>query len=245
MKVRKNSENPDIKVFCDFDGTIALEDVGNEFFKVFGKFEPYNTELVNGSLQIKDYYKKAFSSLKKDLNDEEIIRFIRSQQIDPNVKKFFEFCQQKNIRVYIISDGFDFYIRPLLKLNGFNEIEIFCNSMIRSDDGSFVPVFPLATESCNCFCASCKRNAMLQLAAENTVSVFIGDGNSDYCVAEHSDIIFAKKELAAYCNLKKIPHYPYSNFFDIYRLFNTVILKNKLKKRYQAELLRKKAFEIE
>jgi len=245
LKVRKNKEKPQIKVFCDFDGTIAYDDVGNEFFKEYGKFEPYYTELVNGKINIKEYYYATCKSLKIDLNEEESLQFIRTRQIDPNFKKFYEYCRQNDYQFFIISDGFDFYIRPILELYGINEVEIFCNTIVKGNDGSFLPVFPLASESCNCSCASCKRNAMLNRIDENSLSVFVGDGMSDYCVAEHSDIIFAKKELAAYCNLKKIPHYPYSNFFDIYRLFNSLITKNKINKRYQAELLRKKAFETE
>jgi hypothetical protein len=107
------------------------------------------------------------------------------------------------------------------------------------------PIFPGATESCKCFCASCKRNSVINQTNEDEIIVFIGDGYSDFCAAEHSDIIFAKKNLAAYCNENKLPHYPFNTFFDVKRLLSDAIKTHKLKKRNQAEMNRKKAFETE
>ncbi|MDQ1265330.1 MAG: 2-hydroxy-3-keto-5-methylthiopentenyl-phosphate phosphatase, partial [Bacteroidota bacterium] len=75
-----------------------------------------------------------------------------------------------------------------------------------------------------------------------TIITFIGDGYSDFCAAEHSDIIFAKKSLAANCNKNKLPHYPYSNFFDVSRIFRDIIPKGKIKARNQARQLRNRAF---
>ncbi len=232
----------DISVFCDFDGTVAVNDVGNEFFKRFGEFEPFHTELINGDISIKNYYNKVIESLKIGLTSDEIENFALENAIDPYFLKFFEFCFSKNIDVTIVSDGFDVYIKPILKKNKLENLKIFCNLLFADVQGRIKPVFPLADESCNCNSASCKRNAMLSCLDENTISVFVGDGFSDYCIAEHADVVFAKKNLAAYCNEKRIPHYPFSNFFDVYRILSNAIVKNKIKKRHQAELLRRKAF---
>jgi 2-hydroxy-3-keto-5-methylthiopentenyl-1-phosphate phosphatase len=94
-------------------------------------------------------------------------------------------------------------------------------------------------------CASCKRNSILSNTDDDTVVIYIGDDYSDFCGAEHSDIVFAKKNLAAYCNENKIPHYPYSNFFDILRITKDIINKKKYKFRHQARIKRKQAFEAE
>lgn len=32
-------KKPEIKIFCDFDGTIAMEDIGNLFYREFGDAE--------------------------------------------------------------------------------------------------------------------------------------------------------------------------------------------------------------
>jgi len=57
--------------------------------------------------------------------------------------------------------------------------------------------------------------------------------------------VFAKKNLAAYCNANKIPHHPFKNFFDVKKILNDLILKKKVKKRNIASIKRKNAFEAE
>ena len=166
-------------------------------------------------------------------------------ETDPYFKNFCEFCRSKDIPVAVLSDGFDAYIEPILKKEGLGWIPVYCNKLVFNGSGKCKPVFPYASESCECKCASCKRNSMLVNSGPGTVIVYIGDGYSDFCAASHADIVFAKKTLAAYCNENRIPHYPFSTFFDVQKILNEIIDKNKIRVRHQAFLARKKAFEIE
>jgi 2-hydroxy-3-keto-5-methylthiopentenyl-1-phosphate phosphatase len=231
-------------IFTDFDGTITIKDIGDELFKEFGLFEPYNTQLRNGILKIEDYWKILCSGLKKGINEKIITEYAGNFEIDPYFKKFTDYCRDNSIPLAVVSDGFDSYINPVMKKIGAEWIPVHCNKMI-FENGNITPYYPMANESCNCPCASCKRNIILSEVPEDAIITFIGDGYSDYCAAEHTDIIFAKKELAAYCNEKKLPHYPFSSFFDIYKIITEIIPKKKLKQRNQAKQLRKKAYEIE
>jgi 2-hydroxy-3-keto-5-methylthiopentenyl-1-phosphate phosphatase len=234
----------DLYIFSDFDGTITFKDIGDELFRVFGKFEPFITQLLSGEINIRKYWKLVCSELRSDVTEAKIKEFALTFEIDPNFKKFALFCKENSFNLTVISDGFDIYIQPVLESIGLDWLPIFCNRMIFRNNKA-VPHFPFASESCKCLCASCKRNSILSVVPENGVIVFIGDGFSDYCAAEHSDIIFAKDRLAAYCNENKIPHYPFSTFFDVQRILSDVITKKKYKIRNQARLLRKKAFEVE
>lgn len=233
-----------INVFVDFDGTITSKDIGDEIFKEFGQFEPYHKQLVNGELKIKDYWQKVCSTIRENVSPDMIIDYAIQSEIDPYFKKFANYCKDQNIPITIISDGFDLYINPILSNSELDWIKVYSNKLI-NNNGKFIPYFPMASESCNCLSASCKRNEVLTQTDDDTLIIFIGDGYSDYCVAEHSDIIFAKKNLAAYCNKNRIPHYPFSSFFDVYRIFTSVLPKKTLRFRHQAKLLRKKSFEIE
>ena len=55
----------------------------------------------------------------------------------------------------------------------------------------------------------------------------------------------AKNQLATYCNKNKIPHHPFRSFFDIRRIIEMLIKNKKMKKRNQAFLKYKSAFEAE
>ncbi len=238
-------EKLEIAVFCDFDGTVTKLDIGDELFKNFGEFEPYHTDLRNGRLNIRDYWKILCSSLRHDVDKEKLESFASEIEVDPYFEQFVRFCNNNSIPVAILSDGFDVYIEPVLRKLGLEEMKVFCNKMIFNGKSAIVPNYKYASESCECLCASCKRNAMLEYVDDETIIVFAGDDYSDFCAAEHSDIVFAKKKLAAWCNEKRIPHYPYSNFFDVMRILKKLIEGKKLKIRHQAKIKRMKAFETE
>lgn len=230
-------------IYSDFDGTITLQDVSDELFKKYGDFDLYQSKLRNNEINIKDYWYQFCKYLSGKVTKKDIVDFVQKFEIDPHFNLFYKFCKNNEIKFCIISDGFIEYIEPILDKYGISEIKVFANKL--EFNNIVEPIFPFASESCNCNCASCKRNIILTHSAPEEIIIYIGDGYSDYCAAQHSDIVFAKKNLAAFCNSNKIPHYPFKNFFEIYNTLHKIILNKKLKKRRQAELMRKKAFEIE
>lgn len=233
-----------ISVFVDFDGTVTKKDIGDKLFIDYGDFQPWHSMLVDGEIDIRTYWYKVIASLDKDLTLKKIAEYALQFDVDPYFKQFVAYCREMNYSLRIVSDGFDAYIKPIMQHLELDDVPLSINKLCKNENG-FYPEFPGASESCNCLSASCKRNAILVNSAPDDIIVFIGDGYSDYCAAEHSDIVFAKKHLAAYCNEHRIPHYPWSTFFDVYRLMRDILKKNKFRRRHQAFLKRKKAFEIE
>lgn len=235
-----------ILIFTDFDGTITKRDIGDELFKKFSEFEPHHSQLLSGELSIYDYWHIVCSKISDNIGFEDISSFAVEEEIDHYFLVFAEYCYSVSLPLTIISDGFDAYIKPITQKHGLQNIPLFCNKLIKQKNGKYEPQFPLASESCNCMCASCKRNAILTNTDIDDIIIYIGDGISDRCVAEHSDVVFAKKNLAAYCNEKRIPHYPFKSFFDVIQILKKLLTnKIRLKQRHQAYLLRKNAFETE
>jgi len=233
-----------ISIFIDFDGTISQQNVGDEIFKKFGLFEPYNSDLKNKKLNIYDYWKILWSSLPKDFDDTVLNQYLDSIEIDPYFKDFVEYANSNNFPITILSDGFDLYIKRILNNNGLSGLKFYSNT-VEKDNGSYIPIFNSASESCSCFSASCKRNHLLNNSQEEDILVYIGDGYSDFCCVRYADIIFAKKSLAKFCNEERIPHYPYKSFFDIKRTMKDFIAKNKYKKRNISKMNAKRAYEWE
>ena len=89
--------NKQIYVFCDFDGTVTLKDLGDELFKVYGKFEPYNTQLKNGEISIYQYWQVLCASLAPNFNREIIQKFTGNYQVDPYFYEFTELCKINKI----------------------------------------------------------------------------------------------------------------------------------------------------
>lgn len=236
-----NNLKKQIYVFCDFDGTITLKDIGDEIFIKYGKFEPYNSQLKNREISIHQYWQILCDSLSPEFNNETILDYIKDVEIDAYFFQFVKFCEENSIKLKIVSDGFADYIKPILNKFKLDYLDLSSNYF--DYENGIKPVFPGSSESCNCFSASCKRNSILKNVSDDDFIVYIGDGYSDFCPAEHSDVIFAKKNLAKYCTENKIPHYHFHSFFDIIKIFKDIILtKGKLKHRRQAELKRMEAY---
>lgn len=237
-------KNKTICVFTDFDGTITKKDLGDEVFKEFGKFQPYHDLLKSGKMSISEYWSTVCSELRPEITPADIHQYADECDYDANFKAFADFCAERDIHFSVISDGFDIYIHRVLARAGVPDLPVHSNRMHYVDD-KFIPEFPGACESCTCLCASCKRNALLVNAPPDAITVFIGDGYSDFCAAEHADIIFAKKDLAAYCNKNRIPHFPFNTFFEVRQILKKLIDENKIRTRHQAHLKRVNAFETE
>lgn len=234
-----------IYVFTDFDGTITKLDIGDELFIEFGTIEPYHSQLKSGEMLIHEYWHTVCNSLRDNANQQAIKNFAYAAETDAYFRQFAQYCQQNGMPLCVVSDGFDIYINAVLGKLELEWVEVKCNQMLFEEGKKAQPYFPRASESCSCLCASCKRNAILEDVPDDSLIVFIGDGYSDFCAAKHADVIFAKNELAAYCNENKIPHHPFASFFDVWQILDKLIKNRKLKIRNQALLLRKKAYETE
>ena len=89
-----------------------------------------------------------------------------------------------------------------------------------------------------------KRNILINNTndLDNEVSVFIGDGISDFCASNYADIVFAKKRLASYCWKNNITYHDFKNFQDVIEKLELLKSKNKIKHKLTAKNLRKDVF---
>lgn len=219
-----------MKIFCDFDGTVTLKDSGDLFFQTFSNFEPYHSLLLEGKTTVREYYHSVVQHLPHPISQTELDNFVNSLEIDPYFKRFTNYCQTNSIPLTIISDGFQIYIERILHKHQI-QLPVLSN-LLKSSDFHYEPVFPFAVEGCDCFCASCKRNAMLSHHLIDDLVVYIGDGRSDFCPVNFADIVFAKGSLDTYCAQNHISYYPYKSFFDIQTLLENHSKKNLKKSKY-------------
>lgn len=236
-----------LKLFIDFDGTITRQDVGNAFFRRFGgvRCDEAVREYRAGALSAAECFEREVAALGK-LDVIEATRFVRGQEIDSSFKSFVEFCRNRDLEFYIVSDGLDYYIREILEAHGISEVSYFANAFdigpVDGDGKSNTTIrFPFRDSECT-RCACCKRNVMLSLAGDDDVIGYVGEGYSDQCPAQYADLVFAKDELQKFCQRENISYYLYSSFSEIVDRLSTLLEKQILPKRRRAEVMRRALF---
>jgi 2,3-diketo-5-methylthio-1-phosphopentane phosphatase len=234
-----------IVVFSDFDGTITKVDVGNLIFRTFAgdAIFPMIQSWRKNEISSKELLTRECELVNLN-NIDELISLIDKQEIDDNFIQFANFCYEKKIDIFIVSDGMDIYIDKILSKNKIDYIPFFANKFgFKSENNKvlFQPEFPHTDSEC-LKCGNCKRNHLLYNSFDDDIIVYIGDGYSDRCPVEYADVVFAKRELASYCTSAKIPFIEFLNFNDIIKKMELIVGRKRNKKRRQAELKRNEVF---
>jgi len=231
----------EFKIFIDFDGTITTTDVGEGIFRQFGNSERVNKiieDLLNDKISARDSWIELCDSVesvtKKELDD-----FIDQVEIDSTFTDFINFCRENEIDHYILSDGFDYYLKRILTRENI-DTEYFANALSVSD-GKLIPSFPYLDFDFSSS-ANCKRNHIINNSSDDDYTVFIGDGNSDKYTVQYCDFVFAKDDLLKFCEKERISYFPFNTFNDVKQIMIKLFAKKRLKKRHQAELKRREAY---
>lgn len=233
----------ELKIFVDFDGTITRQDVGEAIFNKFGDSSRVDS-IIKNLLEDKISSKQCWDELCESagpVNLNELINFINTMEIDKSFISFADFCNDYNLEMYVLSDGFDFYIDKVFEKNGIDRIKYYSNKLIVDTEGRLSAEYPyFDTDSPTS--ANCKKNHIINHSSDEDYTIYIGDGNSDKDAAQYCDFIFAKKDLARFCSMERISFYPFNNFDDVKDKIIELMNKKNLRKRHQAQLKRKSAY---
>jgi len=206
-----------MKIFCDFDGTAAKNDVGNLLFRTFADERCF--EIVRSWKEGKISSRECLIDLCKitRVTSEELEQFSNAQELDPYFAVLVEFGQQKNIEVEILSDGLDFYIERILSKYELDSIVAFHSNHLQFiNQNQIVSEFPFYDQGCG-QCANCKGYHVRRAKEKTKPVVYVGDGLSDRCGAKEADIVFAKRgrDLLRYCQQNQIDYYEFGDFKDV------------------------------
>ena len=235
---------PKLKIFSDFDGTISLYDtwieMGEFFINDKEKWAAVIKEFEEQKIGARECFLRE-CALVENFDITEFNRIIDAQRLDPMFGKFVEFCNKNNLPLTILSEGMDYYIGRILGNHGI-DLPYFSNKLIISADGRSIGLeFPYSDSDCT-KCGTSKRNILMNMCGDDDISVFIGDGFSDACVVNYADVVFAKKSLASYCWKNNITYYDYQTFGDIIRKLEKLLDSKSLKQRQAAKLKRREVF---
>lgn len=200
-----------LMIFVDFDGTISKEDVCCSMVDRFAAegWQDINRLWEEGALSTEECAQQTLDIMT--VSPDELESFFTSMEIDESFPDFVRWSRQNDYPLYIVSDGYDNYIDLLCKKYQL-ELPIYANHLEYRQGWQIE--CPYLDQECQ-QCGVCKTGIIRQLARPGFITVYIGDGYSDMCPADNTDIVFAKKTLARLCSEKNIKHHPYSNFHDI------------------------------
>ena len=205
------------RVFCDFDGTIALKDVGYHMLSHFSTVG--NDDLIelwnNRKIGARECLR--IEASRTSATRDEMLAFVDNFELDPAFADFVKLTTQSGAAPIALSDGLDFYINHLLQKHNLGDLECHSNRAV-FDARSLTVEFPY-NDGCG-ECGSCKAERIRSIKKRDNFAgqiVFIGDGYSDICAISETDILYAKSDLRRYCEKENIPHRPFETFADINR----------------------------
>jgi len=202
-------------IVSDFDGTITKEDSLYNFFDRYADKKWLEVEELwkEGKIGSKECLIKEFE-LVKGLSEELIDEFINEIEVDKYFVKFSELCKKNKVDFLVVSDGVDYFINKILEKNDIKDVKVITNhgEFIK---GKFTLTFPNCNKDCKNDSGTCKCKVIYDLSKEYNKIYYIGDGTSDFCVANKVDCLFAKSKLIDYSKANNINYQPFESYKDI------------------------------
>jgi len=203
------------RVWADFDGTVARDDVTDAVLTRFAApaWEAVEREWLAGRIDAATCMQRQIALLEAPTAA--IDAFLDGLALDPGFEKFAAWCAEQAIPLAIVSDGVDYFARRMLRRHGLGQIPVFANGLVH-DAGRYALELPWQAVGCRARSGVCKcAVAGGDDWAQRHFMVYVGDGRSDRCVAARADLLFAKDQLAAYCRERGFPFRPFASFDDV------------------------------
>jgi 2,3-diketo-5-methylthio-1-phosphopentane phosphatase len=207
---------PRLAVFCDFDGTFAVQDVGSTIARRYAAAR--RTELwprlERGELDAWHYNMELLDGLA--LPEAELEAFLRTIELDPGARDLVEWCERQRVPFRVLSDGFDRNLDRLQQLHGLRFA--YDANRLRYENGAWRIAARWPDPSCGCGTGVCKRARIAEFRERHpgVPVVHIGNGRvSDLCASEAADRVFAKDSLADVLEERRIPFERFTTLHDV------------------------------
>ena len=206
-----------LAVFCDFDGTFSVQDVGSTLAqqrlperreKLWRRF----TEV--GDLTAWTYAAALFKDF--ELPEKELCAFLETIDLDPGARDLLAWCEREDVPFRVLSDGFDWNLERLQKIHGVRFAYDANHLEYVGDRWRISPGRP--NPACECGTGSCKRGLIGRYRAEHpgAFCVHIGNGRvSDLCGALEADLAFAKDTLAPALDARDEAYVAFDTLHDV------------------------------
>lgn len=203
-------------VLVDFDGTACTADVSEILLERFGdpSWPEYDDAVDRGEMGLREAGRFQVALLGGS-REEMLAHALATCPLDPTFAAFVGWAEGRALPLTLVSDGFAFYIRPILEAEGLGHLEVITNEL-HFDAGRPRLEHPNGHPECR-GCGTCKMLAVLRAREAHGPVAFVGEGQSDRYGALYADLVFAKDALVEICRADGVPFRPWSTFDDVRR----------------------------
>ena len=215
-----------LALVLDFDGTITTKDIGVEIIKKYAgpDWDVGLRRWRTGEFDQRQLMEWEFARLPGDRLPEMREFALVEADVRPGLHGLLKLCRSNDVPVEVVSNGMSFYVEAVLGREGLADLAFVAPIPTLSglDNGPVVG-FAEGVETCEttglCKCARARR-----LRSGDRKIIFVGDGISDYCVAEEeADFIIARSSLREHCVKNGITHSEFSDFDDVARVLKSLL----------------------
>ncbi len=205
-----------LAVFCDFDGTFSVQDVGATLAaRHAGERRPVLWKRYEaGEVTAWEYNMEILDGLP--LSRDEVDVFLHTVELDPGARDLVAWCERHGVPFRVLSDGFDYNLNRLQQLQGIR----FSHEAnhLRFEQGRWRIRAAAPNPDCECGTGTCKRGRIdaFRTTRPSVTIVHVGNGKvSDLCGALAADVAFAKDSLADELARLGVGFEPFETLHDV------------------------------
>lgn len=204
-----------VSVYVDFDGTIAPDEPTDALFDRFADpaWREIEKEWQSGATSSRDCMERQIALLRA--TPDSVDAFLDGVTVDPAFAEFVDICQRRDMRVVVVSDGLDRVVETVLRRASL-PLPFYANRMRWLGGDRWKLDFPYARPECRLDMGNCKCAHRRPLS--DSFDILVGDGRSDFCIAQRSGMVLAKGSLARQCKRAGIAHRHIRDFTDANRI---------------------------
>ncbi|HEX5957345.1 MAG TPA: MtnX-like HAD-IB family phosphatase, partial [Hyphomicrobiaceae bacterium] len=190
------------RVLLDFDGTISEVDTTDLLLERFAApaWEDIEEEWKAGRIGSRECMVRQIDLVRA--TPAEMDAFIGTVSIDPGFRGFVDRFRGLGHALTVVSDGLDRTIRNVLDREDI-VIPYFANHLQLVGHDRWRLTFPHAKGTCTTLAGNCKCSRMDD--GPRMLTIMVGDGRSDFCVAGRADLVLAKGSLLQHCRENDLP----------------------------------------
>jgi 2-hydroxy-3-keto-5-methylthiopentenyl-1-phosphate phosphatase len=204
-------------IFCDFDGTITVND---NIVAIMKHFQPAGWDklvdrIVSKEISISEGVGRMFALLPTSRKQEIVDYAINNVTIRAGFSELLAYCREQHIEFLITSGGIDFFVYPVLSQFPIPKQNIYCNSS--HFEGSHIEILwpHPCDENCRNDCGMCKTTIMRGYPSDQYERILIGDSITDFEGAKLADTVFARSHLIDLCKQLNLSYYPFEDFHEV------------------------------